>query len=352
MLFATFLAAVLFTQTEAPVYTGEDSLLPVIGLDGERKLVSSVRDWDIRRTHILANMQKVMGEMPPADRQVPLDVRIDGEQDFDSYTQFHLTYATETWDRTPALLLVPKNIDGKAPAMMALHQTWTDGKAIVADRGGSLPHLEYGRELAERGYVVLAPDYPGFGEYVVCRKELYENGYHSCTMKGIWNHMRGVDLLQSLDYVDPMRIGAIGHSLGGHNTLFLAAFDDRIQVAVTSCGFTNFAYYYGGDLTGWSHDGYMPRIASAYGKDPAQMPFDFSEVIAVIAPRAVFVNAPLQDANFDVTGVYAAVRMARPAFTITGARQSIVAMYPEAEHDFPDAERLAAYDFIDGVLKN
>jgi dienelactone hydrolase len=292
-----------------------------------------------------------MGEMPPSDKQVPLDIQIDGETDCGVYTQYHLTYATEPWDRTPALLLVPKEIAGKAPAMIALHQTWTDGKAIVADRNGSLPHLEYGRELAERGYVVLAADYPGFGEYVDCRKALYENGYVSCTLKGIWNHMRGVDLLQSLDYVDPSRIGAIGHSLGGHNTLFLAAFDDRIQVAVTSCGFTNFAYYYGGDLTGWSHDGYMPRIATEYGKNPAAMPFDFSEVLAAIAPRAVFVNAPVGDANFDVTGVHAAVRMAQPAFTITGAKHPIVSRYPDAEHDFPDSERMAAYAFIDTVLK-
>ena len=42
-------------------------------------------------------------------------------------------------------------------------------------------------------------------------------------MKGIWNHMRAVDLLQSLDEVDNDRIGCIGHSLGGHNTLYVGA---------------------------------------------------------------------------------------------------------------------------------
>jgi cephalosporin-C deacetylase-like acetyl esterase len=48
-------------------------------------------------------------------------------------------------------------------------------------------------------------------------------------MKGIVNHRRAVDVLQSLPYVDRQRIGAIGHSLGGHNTLFVAAFDERIR---------------------------------------------------------------------------------------------------------------------------
>ena len=41
-------------------------------------------------------------------------------------------------------------------------------------------------------------------------------------MKGIWNHMRAVDLLQSLPEVDPNRIGCIGHSLGGHLALSFA----------------------------------------------------------------------------------------------------------------------------------
>ena len=85
-------------------------------------------------------------------------------------------------------------------------------------------------------------------------------------MKGIWNHTRAVDLLQSLPEVDAERIGCIGHSLGGHNTIFVGVFDTRLKVLVSSCGFNSFFKYYGGDLTGWSHKGYMPRIAEVYEK--------------------------------------------------------------------------------------
>jgi hypothetical protein len=35
----------------------------------------------------------------------------------------------------------------------------------------------------------------------------------------------------------------------------VAAFDGRVKAAVTSCGFTSFARYKGGDLTGWSRKG-------------------------------------------------------------------------------------------------
>src|SRR5581483_6177021 len=94
----------------------------------------------------------------------------------------------------------------------------------------------------------------------------------------IWNHMRAVDLLQSLPEVDASRIGAIGHSLGGHNSIFLAVFDDRVKCVVSCCGFCSFPRYFGGDLTGWSHNGYMPRIRDCYGCDPVRVPFDFTEL--------------------------------------------------------------------------
>ena len=82
--------------------------------------------------------------------------------------------------------------------------------------------------------------------------------------------------------VDPERIGCIGHSLGGHNTMFTAAFDTRIQALVSNCGFTSFPKYYKGDLKGWTSDRYMPLIATKYDSKPEKMPFDFSEVVAAL----------------------------------------------------------------------
>src|SRR5438477_54461 len=82
-------------------------------------------------------------------------------------------------------------------------------------------------------------------------------------VKAICDNMRAVDLLvDSMLEVDPQRIGCIGHSLGGHNAIFTAFFDDRIKVVVSNCGFTSFPKYYGGKLKGWTSDRYMPRISS------------------------------------------------------------------------------------------
>src|SRR5262249_56809760 len=49
------------------------------------------------------------------------------------------------------------------------------------------------------------------------------------------DHMRCIDYLQILPFVDRYRIAAIGHSLGGESTTLLTAMDDRVKVAVVSC---------------------------------------------------------------------------------------------------------------------
>jgi dienelactone hydrolase len=267
----------------------------------------------------------------------------------DQYDRIRLEYTAEPGDRVPAYLLVPHQLSKKAPAMLCLHQTTSIGKGEPAGLGGR-PTLHYAHELATRGFVCLVPDYPSFGDYPF---DFRQQGGHyaSGSMKAIWNNHRAVDLLESLPEVDPDRIGCIGHSLGGHNALFTAAFDQRLRAVITSCGFTGFHDYYGGKLAGWTSDRYMPRIRERYGNDPNQVPFDFHEVLAAIAPRPIFVNAPLRDSNFDVAGVKKVVQEAGRAYTLRGVPDKLLAVYPDSEHDFPDAVRNQAYDWLTQQLK-
>ncbi|RUL89071.1 alpha/beta hydrolase family protein [Tautonia sociabilis] len=331
-----------------PNYPDHTNLMVVINGEGQSLPVSSPADWAVRRAHILAHCQEVMGLMPGGERRVPLEAEYGEPVAESNFDRIHVTFASEPGDRVPAWLLVPRQDppEGGLPAIICLHQTIRVGKDEVVGIEAR-PNRSLAKELAERGYVVLAPDYPNFGEYQV---DPYALGYASATMKGIWNHMRGVDLLASRPEVDPRRIGAIGHSLGGHNAIFLAVFDDRIQAVVSSCGFNSFPYYYGGKLAGWSHAGYMPRIRSKYGTDPARMPFDWPELIGALAPRPFFTNSPLRDANFEVEGVRVCIASARPVFELLGAADRLVAEYPDDEHDFPPDVRERSYAFLDRHL--
>ena len=305
------------------------------------------------RAAIRKKMEKAMGPLPGADRKVPLDAKVEGEEKLDGYVRRKVTFAAEKGDRVPAWLLIPNAAtrDKKAPAMLCLHQTITIGKDEPVGLGKQDSKAQ-ALHLVQRGYVCLAPDYPSFGEYKYDFPAAFKRGdYQSGTMKAIWNNMRAVDYLQSLPEVDGERIGVIGHSLGGHNSMFTAAFDERLKVVVSSCGFCSFAKYMKGDLKGWTSDRYMPRIASEYGNDPKKMPFDFADVVISFAPRAFLAVAPDKDNNFEVSGVKDVIAAAGPAYKALGAADKLKAVYPDAGHDFPADARKTAYEFIDKELK-
>jgi len=316
---------------------------------GEPLPVKTLADLCTRRQHILQGMQEAMGELPETSRRVPLDVEVLEEVVTEKYTRRRISFVAEPGDRVPAYLLIPKDLRGTAAAMLCLHQTTGIGKGEPAGLGG-LPTLHYAHELAERGFVCIVPDYPSFGDYPYDFKTQGKH-YASGSMKAIWNNIRAVDLLVSLPEVDSDRIGCIGHSLGGHNSLFTAAFDQRLKAVVTSCGFTAFHHYYEGKLAGWTSDRYMPRIRDVYGNDPDQVPFDFYEVLTAICPRSIFINAPLHDSNFEVTGVKKVVDEVGKAYDLIDARDNLVVEYPDSAHDFPDEVRHAAYAWLGKQLK-
>ncbi len=313
----------------------------------------SAAAWKARGPDIRRRMQQVMGPLPgPADtaRRTPPAFETLAEERGDGHVRRKLRYRVDDGDLVPAWLLVP---DAARPtkesaAMLCLHQTNSVGKDEPAGLGG-LPGLHYARELATRGYVCLVPDYPRFGEYR-WDADLASTGYASGSMKAVWNNIRGVDLLASLPLVDPERIGVIGHSLGGHNAIFTAAFDERLRAVVTSCGFTPFPDYYGGDLAGWTSRTYMPRIRDTYGGDPKRVPFDFPEVVASLAPRGFFANAPVNDGNFAVAGVRRTFAEVAPIYARFAADDRLVLATPDAGHEFPQREREQAYAWLDRTL--
>lgn len=277
-----------------------------------------------------------MGEFPKKSRATPA-VRVLEQREIGNLTYRRIDYEAEPGDWVPAWLILPSG-KGKHPAMLCLHQTTKVGKDEPAGLAGK-PTLHYAKELAERGFVTIVPDYPSLGEN---HSDPYKMGYVSTSMKAIWNHVRAIDLLVSLPEVDPKKIGTIGHSLGGHNSLFLAVFDPRVKVAVTSCGFTKMSRYKNGDLKGWAGWRYMPRIESIYGNSPEKIPFDFPEILQALSDRAIFVNASLHDDNFDNQGV-------RECMSKAGSKA--VAAYPDAGHEFPDEIRAQAYAFIEKSLR-
>lgn len=329
-----------------PEYSDQHDLKSYIHLDGKQLSWASLNGWGCRRKHIRAHLERVMGLLPSAVDRVPLNVEILGEERIGTVTHRKVRFQSDGFDKVTVWLLIPDAAKKKKlPAMLCLHQTTNLGKDEPVGRGGS-PNLHYAKELANRGYVTLSPDYPSFGEhpYDFTANPQYASG----SMKAVWDNIRAVDLLTSMEEVDADHIGVIGHSLGGHNAIFTAVFEPRLKVIVSSCGFSTMTK---DDVPSWTGPRYMPRIASEFGNDAKRLPFDFPGLIASLAPRAVFISASTKDDDFDVTGVQDCVRLAQPIFDLHKASAALHAIYPDSPHDFPPAARQAAYEFIDHHLR-
>lgn len=338
----------------------ETSLLLYTKEDGIHQPVTNSADWSIKRNQILEGMEAAMGELPNRSALPPVSIQWRDTVDRNTYIRYTINFTVAEKEIQPAYLYIPKvrKKNMKIPAMVVLHGTGEGGKDLV-DGQSPRANRAHARELAERGYVVIAPDYPSMGE--LKDYDFATDRYQSGTMKALVSHMRCVDLLETLPMVDDDRIGVIGHSLGGHNAMFLAAFDQRLKVVVASCGWTLMDYYnvgeeaskrYGGRLGPWAQDRYMPLLRTKYNLDGDRMPFDFDEVIAAIAPRHFFSNSPVNDGNFDVTGVKKGIANAQKVYRFHRAENHLQVRYPDAGHDFPTETRLVAYQLIDKVLRH
>ena len=256
------------------------------------------------------------------------------EVDCENYVRRLITYASEPNCRVPAYLLIPKLAllgKTKSPAVLCLHPTDDEnGHKVVVGLGGRT-NRQYAHELAERGYVTLAPSYPLLANY---QPDLGRLGYVSGTMKAIWDNIRGTDLLAALPMVKPGGVGAIGHSLGGHNAVYTAVFEPRITAVVTSCGLDSYLDYKDGDIRGWTSTHYMPRMLD-YRDRLEEIPFDFHEMVAALAPRHCFVSAPLGDSNFKWDSVDQIVQAAAQVYRLYEARIVCVSNTQIAATTFP-----------------
>src|SRR5204862_1651899 len=123
--------------------------------------------------------------------------------------------------------------------------------------------------------------------------------------------------------------GVIGHSLGGHNSIYTAVFDDRIKVVVSSCGLDSFLDYKDARPElwmhgqGWCQDRYMASLADYKGR-LADIPFDFHELIGALAPRHVFILAPLRDSNFKWESVDRIVKAASVIYDLHGVKDRLM----------------------------
>jgi dienelactone hydrolase len=328
--------------------------------DGSVAAARKPEEWQRRRSAIERGWLSVVGPLPTDSKRCPLEARVEEEVDCGSFLRRLISYQSEPGCRVPAYLCIPKALldpdttQPPAPAVLCLHSTNDRfGFGLVVGLGDEA-NQAYASELAARGFVTIAPSYPLLANY---QPDLAALGWKSGTLKAVWDNQRALDLLESLPFVRRGPVAAIGHSLGGHNAVFTAFVDSRIGVVVSSCGLDSFLDYYDGKESvwlpekGWTQTRYMPRLAEYRGR-LKEIPYDFHELIAGLAPRRVLLIAPQRDENFRAASVDRIAAAARPVFELYGAGDHLRVLHPDCGHDFPLEQREAAYEWLANALRD
>ena len=185
-------------------------------------------------------------------------------------------------------LLIPFPIRRKMPLILCLHGHHTSNEEVVG-LSPSPFDVNFGLKLAQRGFVVLAPDIPyskNMSQEDLISLKLIMEGKNLTALR--LSFLKALlDYFSKLPFVDPDRIGCIGWSMGGGLTLYLSAIDSRIKVAAISCYFGTFKDTF--MRCRQSTDNYIPGILEV-----GEMP----EIACLIAPRPLWLEGAEKDPEF------------------------------------------------------
>ena len=204
--------------------------------------------------------------------------------------------------------------------------------------------------LVKAGYAVLAYDQSGFGSRMAESASFYDRYPHWSQMGRMVEDARSaIDALAKDDAVDASRISLFGYTLGGTVALYTAALDARVRAVVAIAAFTplrtDTADRGTSGVARFSEQrGLMPRLGFFVGHE-AQIPYDYQDLIGLIAPRPVLVVQPQMDREANPADVRAAVAQARQVYALYGADESLGLDEPYDYARLPNAtqERAVAW---------
>jgi pimeloyl-ACP methyl ester carboxylesterase len=182
--------------------------------------------------------------------------------------------------------------------------------------------------LTQAGYAVFAYDQSGFGSRMAETGPFYSRYPHWSQMGRMVEDARGaIDALEKDALVDGSKISLFGYSIGGAVGLYTAALDPRVKGVVSISGFTpmrtDVASKGTGGIARYSavHP-LMPRLQFFVGHEQ-QLPYDFNELIATIAPRAALIVEPQLDRDGTPAEVHTAVEQARRIYALQNADSNL-----------------------------
>lgn len=265
---------------------------------------------------------------------------IEYKKECDGHTEYRFWVESEPGYFVPCYMLVPDGLKKPAPTMLCL-QGHSTGMHISIGRpihekdeevmsGGD---RNFAVRAIKEGCVAVAIEQRNFGE---CGAK--EDGSPDCHISSMSAIISGrttigerahdtsavIDaILANFDFVDKEKIMLMGNSGGGTATVYTAAIDERISIAVPSCAVCTYKH----SIAAMRHCvcNFVPNIADY---------FDMGELCGLIAPRGLVVVNGKLDRIFPDAGVREVYAEAERLYSAAGVPDRCYLVTGEEGHRF------------------
>ncbi len=312
--------------------------------------------WRRQRKGVEQIVAASLGKLPP--RPVKQQVRTITREDHHEFILEKVAIDNGVDGEISALLLIPANLKGSAPAVLWLHSSTPDKTQIIipGTNGGS---ESLGLALVRRGYVVFSPDAYWHGDRVGAgpagsaetgfneQQSLFK--YHLWQGRTLWgmfvrDDQIALDYLAARPEVDARRIGATGMSMGSTRAWWLAALDERIAATVGVACLTRYENLI--------NHGELRQHGVYYFVNDLLRHFDTEGVVSLIAPRPYLALTGEIDAGSPADGIRVIEREMTKLYQTLGAADRFRnVIYPGVAHSYTPEMRTATLDWFDRWLK-
>jgi pimeloyl-ACP methyl ester carboxylesterase len=186
--------------------------------------------------------------------------------------------------------------------------------------------------LAQQGYIVVAYDQFGFGDHLLDAVDFYKKYPHWSKLgRAVYDVQKVVDFLvdgkgissEKIPEIDPSKIYTCGFSYGGLVALYATALDNRIDGVASFSGFTPMRTDTNDKPTGGIQQYYewhaiLPKLGLFEGEE-RKIPYDYDDVLKLVAPRKCLVYAPLNDRFANSEDIKQCVKRAKTAWSNSSA---------------------------------
>ncbi len=294
--------------------------------------IETLEAWEAKREAIRRWWLAFLGPLADRPHRVP-PLEVVSEERVGSVTRQLVRYPVEPGRVTEAYLLKPASCEAPTPGVIVFHSTVDE--SILEPAGLSVPSPKaLGLTLAQRGFVALCPrNFLWRDNHTLAMR--WQTLKFRCRRPGcrgmakmLHDAVVALNLLAQIPEVDPTRLGAVGHSLGAKQALYLAAFDERIRVVASNEGGI------GVKFSNWHAPWYLGRQVRA-----KSFRHDHHELLALVAPRSFLL---LGGDGYDGAQSWPWIEAVLPVYRLFGSPARVGLFNHHRGHMFPTeaAERI------------